>query len=344
MSFLNKYLSVWILSAMVIGVSLGNYSSLLSHYIADFSIGSTSIPIAIGLIAMMIPPLAKVQYEGLGRILKDYKVMNISLLLNWIIGPVLMFLLGLLFLSSAPALFMGLILIGLARCIAMVIVWSELAHGNRDYTAALIGLNSIFQLVAYAPMTFLFIVIIPQWMGMDLGNYYVPFSEVSKSVGIYLGIPFIIGFGLRKILRPLKGAHWYDTVFLTYLSPMTLIFLLATIILMFTLQGKAIVDNPFVVLQVSIPLIIYFVAMFFAALGWSLYRKVPFNTAVSVAFTAGSNNFELAIAVAIALFGINSQQAFVGVIGPLIEVPIMLLLVHVTQWVRGRLQEKGTDI
>lgn len=338
MSFLDRYLTVWILAAMALGVALGNFSDSLSHFLGTFSIGSTSIPIAIGLIAMMIPPLAKVRYEEINKVFQDRRVMVLSLLQNWIVGPILMFILGWIFLADSPDLFSGLILIGLARCIAMVIVWNDLAEGSREYTAALIGVNSVFQLVAYAPMTYLFLTLLPQWVGIDLGSHYVSFIEVAKSVAIYLGTPFVIGYGLRKYLRPRKGAEWYDHVFLKTISPLTLIFLLLTIVLMFTLQGKAILAAPSLVVKVSIPLLIYFLLMFFISFGWALYKKIPYEVAVSLAFTAGSNNFELAIAVAISLFGIHSPQAFTGVIGPLIEVPVMLGLVHVALWTKKRLE------
>lgn len=337
MSFLDKYLTVWILAAMALGIMLGNFSSSLAAFLGNFTIGSTSVPIAIGLIAMMIPPLAKVRYEEIGKVFQDKSAMLLSLFLNWLIGSALMFALGWLFLKDAPELFTGIVLIGLARCIAMVIVWSDLAQGNREYTAALVGLNSIFQLVAYAPMTYFFLTLLPNWIGLDLGSHYVSFGEVAQSVLIYLGTPFAIGFGLRKILRPMKGADWYDNKFLKIISPFTLIFLLLTIVLMFTLQGKAIVAAPELVLKVSVPLLIYFLLMFFIALGWSLYKKVPYPVAVSMAFTAGSNNFELAIAVAISLFGIHSLQAFTGVIGPLIEVPVMLALVNVVHYIKKKI-------
>ncbi len=339
MNFLDRYLTVWILIAMALGVALGNYSDSLSSFLATFTIGSTSIPIAIGLIMMMIPPLAKVRYEEIDRVFKDRRVMRLSLLQNWIIGPILMFLLGWIFLSDSPDLFSGLILIGLARCIAMVIVWNDLAEGSMEYTAALIGINSIFQLVAYAPLTYLFLTILPYWIGIDLGSHYVSFFEVAKSVAIYLGTPFAIGYGLRKFLRPRKGSEWYDTVFLKAISPVTLIFLLLTIVLMFTLQGKAILASPLLVIKVSIPLLIYFTLMFFISFGWALHKKIPYDISVSLAFTAGSNNFELAIAVAISLFGIHSAQAFTGVIGPLIEVPVMLGLVHVALWAKKKLEQ-----
>lgn len=330
MRFLDRYLTVWIFLAMALGVGLGYLFPAISESMNKFSIGTTNIPLAIGLILMMYPPLAKVNYSLLPKVMQDKKAIAVSLILNWIIGTVVMFGLAVLFLRNEPEYMTGLILIGLARCIAMVIVWSDLAKANREYTALLVALNSVFQMVSYSFFVWLFINVLPNYLGF--GNFEVSVSmrDVTESVLIYLGIPFLAGLLSRYFLIRKKGENWYNRKFIPIISPITLIALLATIVLMFSLKGNQIIDLPFDVLKITIPLILYFVLMFFISFFINKAMKIPYDKNASIAFTATGNNFELAIAVAIAVFGLNSPQAFTAVIGPLVEVPVLILLVNVS--------------
>lgn len=336
LKFLDRFLTLWIFLAMLIGVGLGYFFPNISTVTNSLSVGTTNIPLAIGLILMMYPPLVKVDYSLLPMAFKDKKVMSVSLLLNWIISPILMFVLAILFLRDEPDYMIGLILIGLARCIAMVIVWNDLAKGNREYAALLIALNSIFQLFFYSFYVWLFVNILPQKLGLGSFNVSVPMKDVAESVFIYLGIPFVTGFLSRYFLIKLKGKDWFNRKFIPAISPVTLYALLFTIVLMFSLKGDKILELPMDVVKVAIPLIIYFVLTFFISFFISKALKVPYDKNASIAFTATGNNFELAIAVSIAVFGIHSSQAFVGVIGPLVEVPVLILLVRVSLWLKKR--------
>lgn len=336
LKFLDRFLTLWIFLTMLLGVGLGYFFPNISTVTNSLSIGTTNIPLAIGLILMMYPPLAKVDYTLLPMAFKDKKVMSVSLLLNWIISPILMFVLAVIFLRDEPDYMIGLILIGLARCIAMVIVWNDLAKGNREYAALLIALNSIFQLVFYSFYVWLFINVLPQKLGLGNFNVSVPMKDVAESVFIYLGIPFIAGFLSRYFLIKLKGKDWFNRKFIPAISPITLYALLFTIVLMFSLKGDKILELPMDVVKVAIPLVIYFVLTFFISFFISKALKVPYDKNASIAFTATGNNFELAIAVAIAVFGIHSSQAFVGVIGPLVEVPVLILLVRVSLWLKQK--------
>ncbi len=336
LKFLDRYLTLWIFLAMLIGIGLGNFFPNISTFTNSLSVGTTNIPLAIGLILMMYPPLAKVDYSLLPKALKDKKVIAISLILNWVIGTVLMFGLAVLFLRNEPEYMSGLILIGLARCIAMVIVWSDLAKANREYTALLVALNSIFQILTYSFFVWLFINILPNKLGIANFNVSVSMKEVTQSVLIYLGIPFFAGFVSRYYLVKSKGIEWYNRKFVPKISPITLYALLFTIVLMFSLKGDKILELPLDVIKIAIPLIIYFVLMFFVSFFISKFLKVPYDKNASIAFTATGNNFELAIAVAIAVFGIHSPQAFVGVIGPLVEVPVLILLVRASLFLKRK--------